>query len=121
MVERGEADDKILAVLLGDPTYGETVDAYRSCRAPIVDRLQHYFAYVKALPWRRARAPLRSTRCRTRWEPAASSRRRRPTTPTRFLADVLRRPRRAACPRPLPDQTSVCKTVEVIMRAPETH
>jgi Inorganic pyrophosphatase len=26
MVERGEADDKILAVLLGDPTYGEIVD-----------------------------------------------------------------------------------------------
>ncbi len=26
MVERGEADDKILAVLLGDPTYGEIVN-----------------------------------------------------------------------------------------------
>ena len=26
MVERGEADDKILAVLLGDPTYGEIAD-----------------------------------------------------------------------------------------------
>ena len=33
MVERGEADDKIIAVLLGDPTYGEIVDVSR-CPGP---------------------------------------------------------------------------------------
>ena len=49
MVERGEADDKILAVLLGDPTYGEIVDVSQLPR-PIIDRLRHYFLTYKALP-----------------------------------------------------------------------
>jgi inorganic pyrophosphatase len=49
MVERGEADDKILAVLLGDPTYGEIDDVSQLPR-PIVDRLRHYFLTYKALP-----------------------------------------------------------------------
>ena len=49
MVERGEADDKIIAVLLGDPTYGEIVDVSQLPR-PIIDRLRHYFLTYKALP-----------------------------------------------------------------------
>jgi inorganic pyrophosphatase len=49
MVERGEAEDKILAVLLGDPTYGEIVDVSQLPR-PIVDRLRHYFLTDKAIP-----------------------------------------------------------------------
>ena len=48
MVERGEADDKILAVLLGDPTYGEIVDVSQLPR-PIIDRLRHYFSTYKML------------------------------------------------------------------------
>jgi inorganic pyrophosphatase len=49
MVERGEADDKIIAVLLGDPTYGEVRDVADLPRA-VVDRLRHYFLTYKTIP-----------------------------------------------------------------------
>jgi inorganic pyrophosphatase len=49
MVERGEADDKILAVLIGDPTYGELVDVAQLSRGAI-DRLRHYFLTYKTMP-----------------------------------------------------------------------
>lgn len=49
MVERGEADDKILAVLLGDPTFGDVADVAQLPRA-VIDRLRHYFLTYKAIP-----------------------------------------------------------------------
>jgi inorganic pyrophosphatase len=49
MVERGEADDKIIAVLMGDPTYGEMTALSQVSRAAI-DRLRHYFLTYKAIP-----------------------------------------------------------------------
>lgn len=49
MVERGEADDKILAVLVGDATFGELTDVSQLPRA-LVDRLRHYFLTYKAIP-----------------------------------------------------------------------
>jgi inorganic pyrophosphatase len=49
MVERGEADDKIIAVLLGDPTWGEVDDVSQLPRA-VVDRLRHYFLTYKTIP-----------------------------------------------------------------------
>ncbi|MFN8543097.1 MAG: inorganic pyrophosphatase [Candidatus Binatia bacterium] len=49
MVERGEADDKIIAVLLGDPMYGELADVGALPRA-VIDRLRHYFLTYKAIP-----------------------------------------------------------------------
>ncbi len=49
MVERGEADDKIIAVLLGDPSYGEMADITQVPR-PVIDRLRHYFLTYKAIP-----------------------------------------------------------------------
>ena len=49
MVERGEADDKIIAVLVGDPTYGEFTDVSELPTA-VIDRLRHYFMTYKALP-----------------------------------------------------------------------
>lgn len=49
MVERGEADDKIIAVLLGDPVYGELADISQLPRA-VVDRLRHYFLTYKVIP-----------------------------------------------------------------------
>ena len=49
MVERAEADDKIIAVLLGDPTYGELADITQLPRA-VIDRLRHYFLTYKAIP-----------------------------------------------------------------------
>lgn len=49
MVERGEADDKIIAVLLGDPAYGDLADVTQLPRA-VVDRLRHYFLTYKTIP-----------------------------------------------------------------------
>jgi inorganic pyrophosphatase len=49
MVENAEADDKILAVLLGDPTYGELTDVADAPRA-VIDRLRHYFLTYKRIP-----------------------------------------------------------------------
>lgn len=49
MVERDEADDKIIAVLLDDPTYGEMADISQLARA-VVDRIRHYFLTYKAMP-----------------------------------------------------------------------
>ena len=49
MVEAGEADDKIIAVLLGDPTLGELTDVSQLPRA-VVDRLRHYFLTYKMIP-----------------------------------------------------------------------
>lgn len=49
MVERGEADDKIIAVLIGDPTYGDLREVAELPRA-VVDRLRHYFLTYKTIP-----------------------------------------------------------------------
>jgi inorganic pyrophosphatase len=49
MVEKGEADDKIIAVLLGDPTYGDLTGVEQLPRA-VVDRLRHYFLTYKQIP-----------------------------------------------------------------------
>jgi inorganic pyrophosphatase len=49
MVERGEADDKIVAVLLGDPVYGDLTEVAQLPRA-VVDRLRHYFLTYKTIP-----------------------------------------------------------------------
>ena len=49
MVERAEADDKIIAVLAGDPTYGNFTDV-SELPAAVIDRLRHYFLTYKAIP-----------------------------------------------------------------------
>lgn len=49
MVEKGEADDKIIAVLLDDPTYGQFTEVAQLPR-PVVDRLRHYFLTYKTIP-----------------------------------------------------------------------
>ena len=49
MVEKAEADDKILAVLIGDPTFGNVTDVTQLPRA-VVDRLRHYFLTYKSIP-----------------------------------------------------------------------
>ncbi|HVN86155.1 MAG TPA: inorganic pyrophosphatase [Candidatus Binatia bacterium] len=49
MVERNEADDKIIAVLIGDPAYGDVADVSQLPRA-VIDRLRHYFLTYKVLP-----------------------------------------------------------------------
>jgi inorganic pyrophosphatase len=49
MVEAAEADDKIIAVLQGDPTYGDVKTIEQLPRA-IIDRLRHYFLTYKHIP-----------------------------------------------------------------------
>jgi inorganic pyrophosphatase len=49
MVDRGEADDKILAVLEHDPAWGEARDL-GDVPAALVERLRHYFLTYKWRP-----------------------------------------------------------------------
>ena len=49
MIERGEADDKIIAVLAGDEVYGIWQDI-SDCPKNLLDRLQHYFLTYKDMP-----------------------------------------------------------------------
>lgn len=49
MVESGEADDKIIAVLVGDPAFGDLTEVSALPRA-VIDRLRHYFLTYKKIP-----------------------------------------------------------------------
>ncbi len=49
MIDGGEADDKIIAVLKGDEIYNEWQDL-ADCPDNIVDRLKHYFLTYKEIP-----------------------------------------------------------------------
>lgn len=49
MLDGGEADDKIVAVLRDDAVWGEVTDL-GDLAAGMVDRLEHYFATYKAMP-----------------------------------------------------------------------
>ncbi len=60
MIDGNEADDKILAVLLGDAVYGEVRDMDGLPR-PLVGRLRHYFLTYKHGPDRQDRQPVEIT------------------------------------------------------------
>lgn len=49
MIDRDEADDKIVSVLVDDLTYGRMQDI-SECPQGVVDRLKHYFSSYKQLP-----------------------------------------------------------------------
>ena len=49
MLDREEADDKIIAVLVDDPAFGHFRDLH-DCPAPLIDRLRHYFLTYKLVP-----------------------------------------------------------------------
>ncbi len=49
MIDRGEADDKIVAVLEGDASYGTWRDIHQ-CPRSLIDRLRHYFLTYKSGP-----------------------------------------------------------------------
>ena len=49
MIDAGEADDKIIAVLRNDPIWGECDDISQVPIA-LIDRLRHYFETYKLLP-----------------------------------------------------------------------
>lgn len=49
MIDRNEADDKIIAVLSGDASYGEWRDV-ADAPDPVIERLRHYFLTYKQAP-----------------------------------------------------------------------
>jgi len=49
MIDAGEADDKIIAVMQGDLVYGRWRDI-ADCPASVIDRLRHYFLTYKESP-----------------------------------------------------------------------
>lgn len=49
MIDKGEADDKIIAVLKQDEIYGQLKDV-SDCPATLIDRLKHYFLTYKNMP-----------------------------------------------------------------------
>lgn len=49
MIDGGEADDKIVAVLEGDSVYGHYNDI-SECPEPVINRLMHYFLTYKEIP-----------------------------------------------------------------------
>jgi len=49
MIDNGEADDKIVAVLRGDLVYGN-MTAIEDCPHNLIDRLRHYFLTYKDFP-----------------------------------------------------------------------
>jgi inorganic pyrophosphatase len=49
MIDRGQADDKIIAVLKDDPAYGDWSDIYQ-VPPSLIDRLRHYFLTYKEVP-----------------------------------------------------------------------
>lgn len=49
MIDKGEADDKIIAVLKNDALYGKWRDL-SDCPESILKRLRHYFLTYKAIP-----------------------------------------------------------------------
>lgn len=49
MIDKGEADDKVIAVLEGDAAYGNWRDIHQ-CPRSLIDRLRHYFLTYKASP-----------------------------------------------------------------------
>lgn len=49
MIDNGEVDDKIIAVLKDDPIYSQWRDI-NDCPQKVVDRLRHYFLTYKEIP-----------------------------------------------------------------------
>lgn len=49
MIDKGEADDKIIAVLKQDEIYGSLKDV-SECPVSMINRLKHYFLTYKAIP-----------------------------------------------------------------------
>ena len=54
MIDKGEADDKIIAVLVDDVEFGDITDVSQ-LKKGVIKRLQHYFLSYKQLPGENAR------------------------------------------------------------------
>jgi inorganic pyrophosphatase len=55
MIDKNEADDKIIAVLIGDTIFGHMKDIHH-CPAELIDKLRHYFLTYKMMPDEEVRA-----------------------------------------------------------------
>ena len=49
LIDRGEADDKIIAILVGDYVWGE-ISELRDLPPVLIERLDHYFSTYKMVP-----------------------------------------------------------------------
>jgi inorganic pyrophosphatase len=49
LIDKGEADDKIIAVMKGDEVFEGWKDV-KDCSAAVIDRLKHYFLTYKNIP-----------------------------------------------------------------------
>lgn len=49
MIDKGEADDKIIAILKGDEVFSG-FESIEDCPATLIDRLKHYFLTYKQIP-----------------------------------------------------------------------
>ena len=58
MIDRGEADDKIISVLENDYVWGHARNI-TDVPSVLIERLQHYFLTYKLVPGRRSRATIR--------------------------------------------------------------
>ncbi len=65
MIDHGEADDKIIAVLENDLIWGEARDI-KDLPPVLVERLEHYFVTYKLVPGQPAKAHIESVYGRTR-------------------------------------------------------
>jgi len=59
MIDRGEADDKLIGVLDGDYMWGDARDI-SDVPGVLIERLQHYFLTYKLVPGQRAQAKITS-------------------------------------------------------------
>jgi inorganic pyrophosphatase len=57
LIDRNEADDKIIAVLEGDGVYGNMMDI-SDLPGAVVDRIRHYFLTYKQIPGPTKRSPV---------------------------------------------------------------
>jgi inorganic pyrophosphatase len=57
MIDTGDADDKIVAVLENDLVWGDARDL-RDVPAELVERLQHYFLTYKLVPGQKPRSKI---------------------------------------------------------------
>lgn len=91
MLDRDEADDKLVAVLEGDATYGHLREV-RDCPPVVIDRLRHYFLTYKQGPDALS-PPCEITHVYGREEALEVIRRARADYMARFahLADLLKR------------------------------
>lgn len=50
LIDKGEADDKIIAVMKGDEVF-EQWKEIADCTEAVINRLKHYFLTYKSIPW----------------------------------------------------------------------